>query len=367
MRGEPSVLNLLPFALVFFCALALSLLLSPWARRLGLRLGLADAPAPRRVHAGLLPRSGGVALYLAFTLTVLLTLAFPAIFPTSADPKSSTRLLGLLIGSAFVFICGLLDDRLELPAWPQALVQAGAGAIGIASLIFIKHVNNPFTNQPFGGVEGFAWPIVWLLTMFWFAGMMNTVNWLDGLDGLAAGVAAIFCAIVAIHMLWRAEPPQASVAVLPIALLGAVLGFLPYNFNPSRIIMGSSGAYFLGFALAALGIMGGARVATVLLILGLPILDVAWLIWQRLASGRSPYHGGRDHLHHRLLDLGFSQRQIVLAYYTFCALCGAAALFITSRLAKLLALGVLTLFVLAVLSYTARLRPNPAAHAPGEE
>lgn len=350
----------MPFIVVFLLAFGLSLLLTPLTRQWGLRLGLADAPAPRRVHTGTLSRLGGVALYLAFTLTVLATLAFPAFFPASHDPNEATRLIGLLVGGAVVVLFGLLDDRLQLPAWPQALVQVVAGLIGIASLIFIKHVNNPFTNQPFGGADGFAWPIVWLLTLFWFAGMMNTVNWLDGLDGLAAGVAAIFCLVVAGHMLLRAEPPQTSVALLPLALLGAVLGFLPYNFNPSSVIMGSSGAFFLGFVLAALGIMGGARVATVLLVLGLPILDVAWLIWRRVRSGRSPYHSSRDHLHHRLLDLGFSQRQIVLAYYAFCALPGGLAIFINSRLTKLLALGILGLLALAVLWWAAAARPDSA-------
>ncbi len=348
----------MPFIAVFLLAFGLSLALTPLARRWGLRLGMADAPAPRRIHTGTLSRLGGLALFAPFLLTVLVTLAFPAFFPASADPNESTRLRGLLVGSTLVFLFGLLDDRLQLPAWPQALVQVAAGLIGIASLIFIKHVNNPFTNQPFGGADGFAWPIVWLLTLFWFAGMMNTVNWLDGLDGLAAGVAAIFCLVVAGHMLFRAEPPQTSVALLPLALLGAVLGFLPYNFNPSSVIMGSSGAFFLGFALAALGIMGGARVATVLLVLGLPILDVAWLIWRRMRRGQSPYQSTRDHLHHRLLDLGFSQRQIVLAYYGFCALFGALALFINARLTKLLALGALSLFAIIVLWWAAEAKPR---------
>ncbi len=350
----------MPFIAVFLLAFGLTLTLTPLARRWGLRLGIADAPAPRRVHSGTLSRLGGLALFLPFALTVLATLAFPAFFPASTDPNESTRRTGLLVGSTLVFLFGLLDDRFDLPAWPQAVVQVLAGLIGIASLIFIKHVNNPFTNQPFGGADGFPWPIVWLLTLFWFAGMMNTVNWLDGLDGLAAGVAAIFCLVVAGHMLFRAQPPQTSVALLPLALLGAVLGFLPYNFNPSSVIMGSSGSFFLGFALAALGIMGGARMATVLLVLGLPILDVAWLIWHRVRRGQSPYQSSRDHLHHRLLDLGFTQRQIVLAYYAFCALFGILALFIDSRLTKLLALGLLTLFVLAVLWYTTRVRPTPA-------
>lgn len=344
----------LSFVFVLLCAFLISLVLTPQARRWGLRLGLADEPAPRRVHQGTLSRLGGLPMYVAFTATIGLTLLFPRFFPASRDPMEVTRLTGLLVGCTVVFLFGLLDDRLQLPAWPQAVVQIGAGFIAIASAIFIKHVNNPFTDQPFGGVEGFAWPIVWGLTLFWFVGMMNTVNWLDGLDGLAGGVAAIFCVVLAGHMIWRAETPQLSVAILPVALLGAVLGFLPFNFHPASIIMGSSGAYFLGFALAALGIMGGARVATVLLVLGLPILDVAWLIWRRTRAGKSPYASSRDHLHHRLYDIGLSQRQVVMIYYAFCAVFGMTALLLDSRLYKLLALGILGVVGIGLLWWVGR-------------
>jgi len=243
-----------------------------------------------------------------------------------------------------------VDDRWELSWRGQLLAQLGAAAIAIATLIFIERVNNPFTDAQIV----FPDLLVWALTAFWFLGAMNTVNWLDGLDGLAAGVGAILCAVLVIHMLFRAEPPQLSVAILPLALLGATLGFLPWNFHPARIFMGSSGSYFLGFALAALGIIGGARMATVLMVLGLPIVDVAWLIWRRWRRGVSPGQGGRDHLHFRLLDLGFGQRQIVLGYYAFCAAFGLLALGIGPRIYKLLALLALGLVVLAVLWWAER-------------
>jgi UDP-GlcNAc:undecaprenyl-phosphate GlcNAc-1-phosphate transferase len=147
---------------------------------------------------------------------------------------------------------------------------------------------------------------------------------------------------------------QYSVALLPLALVGATLGFLPFNFNPAKIFMGSGGSYFLGWAVAALGIIGGAKVATVLLVMGLPILDVAWLIYARRRRGDRPNTGGRDHLHFRLLDIGFTQRQIVLAYYAFCALFGALALLLENRLYKVIALGVLGLAALAVFVWASR-------------
>jgi UDP-GlcNAc:undecaprenyl-phosphate GlcNAc-1-phosphate transferase len=144
------------------------------------------------------------------------------------------------------------------------------------------------------------------------------------------------------------------VALLPIALLGATLGFLPFNFNPARVFMGSGGSYFLGWALAALGIMAGAKVATVLLAMGLPIMDVAWLIYHRWRRGGQPGFNGRDHLHHRLVDIGFTQRQIVLGYYIFCAAFGLLALGLGSRLFKLIALIALTGAALGVLIWASR-------------
>ena len=340
-----------PFIAIFALSFLLALILTPLAGWLGRRWGLVDRPGGRRAHHGEIPRTGGIALFGAFTITLLLAfLLFRRWLPASTDPNETTRLAGLLVGSTFAFIFGLVDDKHELSWRGQITVQLVCSAIAIVALIFIERVNNPFSaNQ-------IVFPdlIVWALTAFWFLGAMNTVNWLDGLDGLAAGVAAILSAVLVAHMLFRADPPQLSVAVLPLALLGATLGFLPFNFNPARIFMGSSGSYFLGFAVAALGIIGGARMATVLMVLGLPIVDVAWLIWRRRRRGLSAGQGGRDHLHFRLLDLGLGQRQIVLGYYAFCAAFGLLALSIGPRIYKLLALLTLGGSVLAVLWWAER-------------
>jgi UDP-N-acetylmuramyl pentapeptide phosphotransferase/UDP-N-acetylglucosamine-1-phosphate transferase len=155
-----------------------------------------------------------------------------------------------------------------------------------------------------------------LLTVFWFMGMMNTINFLDGASGLVAGVTAVLSAVLALHMIFKAEPPQLSVALLPLALLGVALGFLPFNFG-RRIFMGSSGSYFLGFVIAALGIIGGARLATVMMVVGLPALEVGWLMFTRWRRGVSPGQGGRDHLHFRLLDMGVNERTLVVGYWLF--------------------------------------------------
>jgi UDP-GlcNAc:undecaprenyl-phosphate GlcNAc-1-phosphate transferase len=163
-------------------------------------------------------------------------------------------------------------------------------------------------------------------------------------------VSAIVALFIAVHMI---REGQHSVTLLALALVGATLGFLPYNFNPARTFMGSNGSYFLGWAMAALGIIGGAKVATVLLAMGLPILDVAWLIYHRWRRG-GPGFNGRDHLHHRLLDIGFTQRQIVVSYYLFCAAFGTLALLLENRLYKLIALGILGGAALLVFVWASR-------------
>jgi len=180
--------------------------------------------------------------------------------------------------------------------------------------------------------------------------MINTINFLDGVDGLAAGVGAIVSAILAVHML---REGQYSVALLPLALLGATLGFLPFNIYPARIFLGS-GSWVLGYAIATLGIAAGAKVALLLLVLAIPIIDVAWLIMSRLHAGQSIGQAARRHLHFRLLDLGLSPRQVVLLYYVFCTLLGTAALLINSRLLKLGVMVGLGLAMVLVLGWLAR-------------
>jgi UDP-GlcNAc:undecaprenyl-phosphate GlcNAc-1-phosphate transferase len=222
----------------------------------------------------------------------------------------------------------------------------------MVGLIFIEYVNNPLSSDPNARIVFPVWLTIGV-TFFWMMGMMQTVNWLDGLDGLAAGVTAIAAIVLFIHSGFRLDPPQQSVSLLPLALAGACLGFLPFNFAPARVFMGG-GAYTLGFALGALAIIGGAKVATVLLVMGIPILDVAFLIvWRRL-SGRRPDAGDRHHLHFRLHDMGLSQKTVVLGYYAFSAAFGALALIVPPRQYKLLALAVLGLVAAGIFTFTAR-------------
>jgi UDP-GlcNAc:undecaprenyl-phosphate GlcNAc-1-phosphate transferase len=333
----------LQYLLVFITSLGLAALLTPLAGRVGRRLGIVDRPGGRRAHRGEIPRLGGVPLFLAFVAAVAVgqVLGIP-----TADAKEPVRLLGLLAGGGFLFVVGLIDDRWELGPVPQFAAHFAAAIIAILTHIQLERFNNPLTDKEV------VLPVIAYvpLTVLWVTGMITTVNWLDGLDGLSAGVGAILCVVLAVHMHSVGQP---SVAILPLALLGALVGFLPYNFAPARVFLGSAGAFFLGYALSTLGLIAGARVAAVLLVVGLPMVDVAWQIFDRLRHRRSPARGDRGHLHFRLLDLGLSQRAIVLLYWSFCALFGVLTLTISSRLYKLVALvgiGVLVVVVLAWLS-----------------
>jgi UDP-GlcNAc:undecaprenyl-phosphate/decaprenyl-phosphate GlcNAc-1-phosphate transferase len=336
------------FLLIPAVAFVIAVVVTPLAGRLGCRLGMVDVPGPRRLHQGAISRLGGVGLYVSFTAALVLLLILPQEWlPLRQDPKELTRLTGLLIGCTFMAIVGLIDDRYQLSPLPQFISQLAAAGIACLFLIFIERVMNPFSN----GLLIFPWPLIVGFTFFWIVGMVNTVNWLDGLDGLAGGVTAIACAVLTIHMV---REGQYSVALLPLALLGSLLGFLPYNFHPARVFMGSSGSFFLGFAVGTLSIISGAKMATVLLVMGVPIIDVAWQILNRLQRRtRTPWQGDLGHLHYKLLECGLSQRQIVGLMYAFSACFGLAALMISSRMYKLYALvglGVITVVVLIVLT-----------------
>jgi UDP-GlcNAc:undecaprenyl-phosphate GlcNAc-1-phosphate transferase len=330
------------YLLIFATAFILTLTATPLSAQLGRRLGLTDRPDERRTHRGEVPRLGGIALFIGFAGAGALVFGLSAtgVWPPvgSEDHK---LLAGVMLGSGLIFAFGLWDDYHELSAWPQLGAQVGAALLACVFDVIIERVTLPI----FGPTIFPPW-ITYPLTIFWIVGMINTVNWLDGLDGLAGGVTTIAGLFFAVHAY---SLGQNVVALFPLALAGACLGFLPFNFHPARIFMGSSGSMLLGFALASLSIVAPAKVATALLVLGLPILDVAWLILWRWRRWGSPTVAGRDHLHHRLLDLGLSQRQIVALYYSFCVLFGMLALLIEARLVKLAALAVMSSLTLGVL------------------
>lgn len=289
---------------------------------------------------GLMPTLGGIPIFIAFGTGALLSLWF---FPPSGE--DSKLLTGVLVGLVVVFIGGLLDDFFDLSWWAQYAVQAVATLIAVRYDVIFEAFTNPISSNLVNLDETLPLFIVPLLTLIWISGMMNTVNWLDGLDGLAAGVGTIAALLFAWHS-YNLE--QFSVATFPLALAGALLGFLIFNFSPAKIFLGSAGAYLIGFSLATLSLITPAKIATALLVMAIPILDVAWQIFDRIRRGQSPFRGDRGHLHFRLSDGGLPTHTIVLGYYAASAVFGLIAIF-APGMWKLILLIVLSVIMLAFL------------------
>ncbi|MBI2942400.1 MAG: undecaprenyl/decaprenyl-phosphate alpha-N-acetylglucosaminyl 1-phosphate transferase [Chloroflexi bacterium] len=309
-------------AAVFVVALAATFLLTPVALTLGQRVGLVDHPRPGELQRWPVARSGGYGVLAAFLLAVGLSLV---LFPR--DAGETRRLIGLALGALLIVPIAAVDDFRRLGPGSQFVGQLAIALVTVALGIVVDSVAHPL-----GGLISLSPLVAGPVTVLWIVGMINTVNFIDTMDGLATGIAAIAATIL---LLRSVELGQYSIAVLPLALLGVCAGFLPFNFNPARVILGTSGSMLLGLTLAVLAIIGGAKIATAVMVLGLPMVDVVLVIVQRLLRGRSPFRGGDSaHLPHQLVQRGWSQRRVVLTLYAVCAVAGYLSL-ILGRLEKL--------------------------------
>lgn len=368
-------------ALVLSAALALILTaaLVPLIKRLSERYGWVQYPGGRRQHRRPTSNIGGLSMYAGFSLTVVLSLLLD-VFPEFArTPFEKLRIGLLLLGSSLLFLVMLVDDIRELPPLPKLLAQIGSALIAVGPYLWDQQrYANPegalteargiiLTAFNFPGIGQISlWNVTpWLaigVTIFWIVGMSNTINFSDGMDGLAGGISLIASLMLALHAI---NLGQYTIALLPLALAGACAGFLLFNFPPASIFMGDCGAHLLGYVLGVSAIIGGAKLASALLLLGVPILDVAWLIVSRLLGQRSPAHAGRDHLHHRLLDAGFTPRQILAFYYTLSLSFGLLGVSQgASGAVKLIALMLLGVIVAVVLVFLARRTRAGTAHSP---
>jgi UDP-GlcNAc:undecaprenyl-phosphate GlcNAc-1-phosphate transferase len=312
----------LPYAFgAFVVAALLALVLTPAVRWVAVRYDLVDHPDERRVNVRPIPRAGGLAVTAAFLLAALTFLVVNAQTQVVPTPVFLERpeLIALLAGGAAAALIGLIDDYLQVRARWQLVGQVGLAVWAIALGIQVD-----FIASPFGGRIEFSGIVAAAVTAFWIIGMINSINFIDGLDGLSSGVGLIAALTLGVISL-TTTIGQPLIAVLCLALAGALLGFLRWNFHPASIFIGTSGVMFLGYTLAVLSILGTAKVAIALLVLGVPIIDTFWIIVRRLASGRSPFAPDRGHLHHRLLDLGLGHRQVVLLIYAICAALGVLA------------------------------------------
>lgn len=306
----------------------------------------------RQVHRTPVPKFGGIAMFVGFFGGVGLSF----MLPVERFPEEVERIALLMTGAAIVATVMAYDDLIGIAPVPKLGWQVlAAGIVIFPRLKGEGHglVIEQFTN-PFGGIVELPLVLAVAVTFLWIVGMMNTLNWVDGLDGLAASITLVATLVLFIHTFFRPEGnPQFTISLLVAALGAAVLGFLPFNWHPAKILMGDTGAMFLGFTLAVVAIIGGAKIATALLALWVPIVDVAWVIIYRLLHGKSPLRADRGHLHHRLLDMGWSQQQIVLLFAGLSSVLGAASLIIPWPEVKLMLLvagggaGVIVLAMLA--------------------
>jgi UDP-GlcNAc:undecaprenyl-phosphate/decaprenyl-phosphate GlcNAc-1-phosphate transferase len=328
-------------------------ILTPLAGRVGQKIGLVDRPRAGELQKEPLARSGGYAMVASFILAVAVSLM---LFPRNSE--ETTRIVGLVVGVLFVLPIAFVDDFKRLGPLPQLLGQIGLAAIAMVFGVVITSIANPF-----GGLISLPVFLAIPFTLVWIVGMVNTINVIDTMDGLAAGGAAIAACVLFARSLSQG---QDTISLLPVALAGVCVGFLRFNFNPARIIMGTSGSMFLGFALATFSLIGGAKIATAAFVLGLPIIDFAMVIVQRAARRRSPMDGGDDaHLTHRLVRRGLSTRRIALSIYAVCATGGAMAMTLNG-LQKLLIItivGVIAIVMaLRLASDRSKVVPQATAH-----
>ncbi|MGN0180452.1 MAG: glycosyltransferase family 4 protein [Monoglobaceae bacterium] len=312
---------------VFF-AMAVAFLIAfaatPAVMSLAHKINAIDVPRDkRRVHKKPIPLIGGLAIFYGFIISVL----------CFAELDRETA--GILIGSVIIVTVGMIDDAIDMKAIVKLLCQIIAAVIVVYSGVRIEQFANPFARW-FGGPP-YIYMNYWVsvaVTVLWIVGICNAVNLIDGLDGLAVGVSSIAAICMLILTLLS---QNVNVAIITAAVAGACFGFLPYNFNPAKIFMGDTGALFLGYILACISIQGFLKLSALIsfavpiIVLGLPIFDTLFAIVRRVLTGRSPMSPDRGHLHHRLLDMGFSQKQTVAILYTITAVLCLTAVVVSTR------------------------------------
>ena len=331
------------YLLPFFGAFLISIMATFFVRKLALKLKVIDAPSePRKIHSQAVPLLGGLAVYLAFV--ALLAVFYQAGF--IADGRIGfSQIIGIVIGGGLLMIGGYFDDKYNLKPVLQLIWPVLAALMIVFSGFTIGYVSNPLGGLIYLG-SGLISP---LIIFFWLLGMMYTTKFLDGLDGLVSGIAAIgFIILFLVSLFW--DVPLSGTSILCLLLAGSSLGFLIWNFHPAKIFLGEGGSLFLGFMLGVLAIISGAKIATTLLIMGIPILDVIWVIIRRTFKEKKPaFLGDAKHLHFRLIDAGLNHRQAVLLLYLLTAVFGSLAIF-QQTVGKLVTLGIL-LVVMVMLGW----------------
>jgi len=311
------------YAVGFVIALIVALLMTPLVKKFAFFVGAIDKPNHRKVHTRIMPRMGGLAIYLAFIISFFCVM--PLIPEGMLLGKDLNLLKAVLVGGTIIILTGALDDRFELSAKLKLVLQIVAACV----VVFGFNISIEFVSSPFG--ENMQQINDWIgipVTILWIVGVTNAINLIDGLDGLASGVSGIAIGTILIMAIIMGFTP---VILLSTLLLGGIIGFLRYNFYPAKIFMGDSGSLFLGFCLAMLSLISFKQVTLVsfvipLLIIGVPLSDTFFAIIRRLVNKKPIFAPDKGHLHHRLQDLGYSHRKTVLMIWGIAAIFGAMAI-----------------------------------------
>lgn len=351
-------------------AIAVSFLMCPLVKSFAYKIGAIDVPKDnRRMHKKPVPRLGGLAIFMGFMVSILLF--------ASIDHEMQ----GILLGAVIIVVLGVVDDMTPLRAYFKFFVQIVAALVAVFHGVVIETLSNPniFSQSPYWNLGWIAIPV----TVLWIVGITNAVNLIDGLDGLACGVSTISALTMLVIALLVSE---SGVAVIMASLVGACLGFMPYNRNPAKMFMGDTGSTFLGYILATISIQGLFKYYAIVsfavpfLILGLPMFDTLFAIIRRLAHGQNPMAPDRGHIHHRLIDMGLNQKQAVAALYVVSSILGLSAVVLTASGAVKAMLLMMTLIIVAYIASrvifprgaeeqngSALEQTNPAPEATGAE
>lgn len=334
------LLFLLEVAKAFGLAVVVAFASTPLVKQFARTVGAIDVPLDdRRMHKTPVARLGGLAIFFGFLVSVLLFC------------ELSVELQGMLFGAVVIVVLGCVDDVVRLPAWIKLIFQIAAALIPVLMSESFRIIKL-FNPLPFIGGEYIELGVLSIpISVLWIVAITNAVNFIDGLDGLALGVSTISSVCLLLLTLITGE---GNLSLIMAALVGGCIGFMPYNINPAKLFMGDTGATFLGFIMAAVSIQGLFKsyalisFAVPFLILGLPIFDIFVSVFRRLAHGKSPGQADRGHIHHRLIDMGFSQKQAVAILYTISAILGLSAVILTTS-GELKAIVFLFAVVVAVL------------------
>ncbi len=337
---------LLHFLFIFIITFILTVILTFFIRRFAIKLNVVDVPANkvRKIHKHPIPLLGGLAIYFAFFGVFFL---YYKIFDNFYNINLN-QFLGVFISASILMIGGFIDDKFDIGVYSFIFPL-----IAVINVLFFNIEIKEITN-PFGGVYNlkkvnlgnFIIDVSRILTFLWLLGMSYTTKLLDGLDGLVSGITAIGGFVIFL-LSTTTKYYQPDVAIVALILTAACLGFLVFNFHPAKIFIGEGGSVFTGFILGVLSIIAGSKIATALLVMGIPILDIVWVIFRRIKSGQSIFKYDNLHLHHRLLSIGLTQRQVVLIFYFLSLSFGLTTLFLQS-LQKIFALFLLSMIMLCL-------------------